>query len=1188
MPKITDRTFEGLLHANRLLASAYTPEWKPADEDDLGLTLLKIFSHMQEEVSARLNRVPEKGFGAFLDMLGMKLMPAQPARVPVTFFPAEGLLDMVFVPAGTRVATDETEKHGALIYETVNNITSISATIAQVLSIDPKNDKIYCHTKDLQEKRAFSFFEGDNVQEHILYMGHSELFKVKGPTSITLGFEFADAIAFDELDKWKWQANEKGDLDREINPKNTSDRYSITLIPKAEIKEDEIKGIKRGKETISLKSFWVACSVEQARDRPDPPVIKRIQIEKIASDAQKHIKPDMGFYNFIPLDIAKEFLPFSSQPKPFDALYLASREAFSKKGADITMTFEGTGEGKSNGQKLSWEYWNGTSWQPLKPDVGSGLDPVIFKGTIKFNCPGDMQEIEINGEKNYWIRVRLVEGNYGSDKWVMITEIQPPTVTGVDIYLQGMPINPEPGFYNSKLLDLTKKFQPFGGQPKVSDVFYMASRGAFSGRGGKVSITFHGSGDGRSKGQSLSWEYWNGTSWQPLKLDSGSDLDPANFRGKIIFDVPQDIQEAEINKEIQGIDADKKKNFWIRASLISGDYSSNTWVMIPDYKPPSITRVDVDYQFARSGTDLQYCLSKNNLEYRDVTSASRGLGDRRGPKNPGFRPFLGLQDDKPAIYLGFNRTVFGGNISLFFSILGDSNFSSAVPGLGWYYWGMAPDIFEDMKEDDEIHLISTEGIGVGTDLLVREVFNGEDSAEMTEVKSYQDSIIALNERKKLFHLYTRSASTLKRKRLEAEDGTDNLVKSETLRFIGPSDIPSTTRFGKDCFWLMGILKQDLAEDRKMPAIAGIYPNTVWAEQVETIRDEILGSSKGEMGSIYKFLKRPVISPEIWVREGAVFSQSDKEQLNTEGLNVQDITDRTGKAIDAWVRWKAVDDLFDSGPKSRHYVLDAAMGEATFGNGKNGLIPPLGRDNIRASYRSGGGIAGNVGSFEIKNLRMPVAGIDRVTNYEPAEGGSDPETMESVFERGPHLIKNMDRAVTVEDFEWLAKAASSYVARAKCVEEGRSLNIIIIPRADVDKPMPSPGLIELVEKYLLKRSPSFIPRDHIAVHEPNYKEIRVKAEITPKSLDNVVPLEKEILRRLKEYLHPLTGGGPGKGGWEFGRGVHRSDVYALLQGINGVDHIKSLELNDDAINDVEVNIDETICSGEHRLTMVLGR
>jgi predicted phage baseplate assembly protein len=131
-----------------------------------------------------------------------------------------------------------------------------------------------------------------------------------------------------------------------------------------------------------------------------------------------------------------------------------------------------------------------------------------------------------------------------------------------------------------------------------------------------------------------------------------------------------------------------------------------------------------------------------------------------------------------------------------------------------------------------------------------------------------------------------------------------------------------------------------------------------------------------------------------------------------------------------------------------------MGEVLFGDGITGMIPPIGRDNIKTNYKSGGGVNGNVAKAEIKILKTSVASIDHVINPEPAEGGADTELVEAVFERGPHLIKHRDRAVTEEDFERLAKAASSYIARTRCFTEGNKLKILLIPKGEEDKPTPS--------------------------------------------------------------------------------------------------------------------------------------
>src|SRR5437870_3789857 len=91
-PKIDPRQFSQLLGSLQQMVPHYTPEWPARDEEDAGVVLLKIFSRIAEQVIQRLNRTPDKNFVAFLDMLGISLLPARPARVPVQFRLAEGTL----------------------------------------------------------------------------------------------------------------------------------------------------------------------------------------------------------------------------------------------------------------------------------------------------------------------------------------------------------------------------------------------------------------------------------------------------------------------------------------------------------------------------------------------------------------------------------------------------------------------------------------------------------------------------------------------------------------------------------------------------------------------------------------------------------------------------------------------------------------------------------------------------------------------------------------------------------------------------------------------------------------------------------------------------------------------------------------------------------------------------------------
>ena len=183
------------------------------------------------------------------------------------------------------------------------------------------------------------------------------------------------------------------------------------------------------------------------------------------------------------------------------------------------------------------------------------------------------------------------------------------------------------------------------------------------------------------------------------------------------------------------------------------------------------------------------------------------------------------------------------------------------------------------------------------------------------------------------------------------------------------------------------------------------------------------------------------------------------------------------------------------------------------------------------------------------------------------------------------VKHRNRAVTLEDFQRLAAEASSYIARTKCIEEKERVRIIVIPKGTEDKPMPSRALLLTVEHYILERCLNTLPPGCIVFQPPDYKEVHITVEIVPVSIEIAVPLEREVLKRLKEFFHPLTGG-PEKNGWEFGRDVHISDVYAMLENIPGVDHVETLKLNGSEV-DVGVGDLETVCPGHIDITMKQG-
>jgi hypothetical protein len=66
--------------------------------------------------------------------------------------------------------------------------------------------------------------------------------------------------------------------------------------------------------------------------------------------------------------------------------------------------------------------------------------------------------------------------------------------------------------------------------------------------------------------------------------------------------------------------------------------------------------------------------------------------------------------------------------------------------------------------------------------------------------------------------------------------------------------------------------------------------------------------------------------------------------------------------------------------------------------------------------------------------------------------------------------------------------------------------------------------------------------------------------------------------IRKYVNPLTGG-PDSKGWPFGRTLHKSDLLKVIEAVNGVDFVETLQLyNEDkkaTCEKVEIAEDELI-------------
>jgi len=178
-----------------------------------------------------------------------------------------------------------------------------------------------------------------------------------------------------------------------------------------------------------------------------------------------------------------------------------------------------------------------------------------------------------------------------------------------------------------------------------------------------------------------------------------------------------------------------------------------------------------------------------------------------------------------------------------------------------------------------------------------------------------------------------------------------------------------------------------------------------------------------------------------------------------------------------------------------------------------------------------------------------------------------------------MLRHGERAITAQDLADLAAAASADVVRVSPIvpafnpfdlwlgpqdtpsrEYGDvaagEMGVIVVPGADAPRPTPSLGLLRLVREYLRDRCP---PTADVWVAGPEWIAVTVRAAVAAVSVESADALAGRVAAALDGFLHPLTGGPVGEG-WDFGRTPHRSELIALVETVEGVDHVRSLTVS----------------------------
>ncbi len=407
--------------------------------------------------------------------------------------------------------------------------------------------------------------------------------------------------------------------------------------------------------------------------------------------------------------------------------------------------------------------------------------------------------------------------------------------------------------------------------------------------------------------------------------------------------------------------------------------------------------------------------------------------------------------------------------------------------------------------------------------------------------------------------------------------------------------------------------------------------TVRASQCAwTSEPEFLGVSDGKPGQRFVLQNCPVLARDREKQEFVVISppgqfvatlQSHQENNQTNDNNDNNDAQNNDQNNQRWQEvWQEVKDFADSSAQDAHYIIDDLTGTVQFGpmvrepgelrdrsqdriqrqlmNGnavqqlraadapqdsqttserlnsrQYGKIPPKGYEIYMYRYRWGGGKQGNVKARSLTKLMKALPRVKEVVNHRPAIGGRDAESLEDAVMRVPSWLRSRERAVTAEDFEYIALTTGG-VARACCLDAQQTGNagvvtLLVIPeitltnegREGID-----PQDLQL-EGDLPKRLETQLKQckllgTDIKIRSPRYVGVKVVVRLFIEPQYENSRGQRQLQQRVKaalyRFLNPITGGIQGRG-WGFGQGVRRFEIADCCQKISGISSIGQIEL-----------------------------
>lgn len=1193
-PVLDARRAEDFVRETLARTAAYVPGWHPTDGDP-GWAVAQVYGSFLQALAERIDQAPEKNELAFFDQLGLALLPAQPARAPVVFR-ALGVPNVADsrVPARTRVGATVPGRSEPLVFETEHDIALAGARLAQVATLWPGRDAWADHTDAALAGTPFTLFEPLQAVRHELYLAHDTHFALSGRSTVEIHVELAQAgggatvaadpcappapdpctatrpaaslaVAWEYWDGVLWRAF------KPFVPAATAAEADSLDATNGFARSGVVRLVADCATTAATTVDGIAARWIRARltgpfvadVAAPPPAVDRLRVRTVVDRSlppggcallpeDAGIVADRAYAGALKLDLTKAVQPLGARPQIGTTFYVGHDEILAKPGAEVTLCFRKivTEEEKADEASADLEAAAMASEQLVVQAAFEAATALLRADSGLRNLAASVPDEDLwDARRAALVTARGALAGAGiagiaplEDAARELLESMATVQAGLTMPGDPLPWNladlPDLGLLDA--LGILGSFEAFRdhNQDRIERAAIRAESSAERSRrvlDALEELTPQGAALAAGAeppamtAPTVAWEYWNGRGWRTLAVAGTADARTFRGDGPVSFVVPDDVEPTTVN----GVEAR-----WLRARLVSGGYGVVRTVSWKDADTGALNFFPIievrppTLDRVRLGYRWRSTLApvEHALALNDFVFASHTEAARE--RGDAFEPFVPVADRTPAVYLGFDRPLPADLVGVYLDVEereGDTD----GPRLVWEHWS-------------------------GADWLP----------------------------------------------VHVEDETHHLALPGMANVLHPGAAPGAPllpRFGVPRAWVRARLAHDEAPRRSR--VHGVHVNAVWASQLETFDAEVVGASTGEPGQVFFVRGTPVLEGEdVEVRElSGARAHVEEPMLRAElaragiaDVDVRSVPDpRSGRTAEVWVRWHARRNLLFSAPGAREYAIERSRGRLLFGDGRHGMIPPAGRDNVRIrTYRSGGGVVGNASRGALAQILSGVL-AEGVTNPRPAEGGADGESLARLLRRGGAMVRHRRQAIAAGDYEALALEASPAVAVARALSathpSGRHapgwVTLEIVPHSHDARPTPSFGLRQQVQRFLAARAPAAIAHQ-IAVVAPAYLAIGVDAVVRPVNPAAGGVTLAAVQAALARFLHPLVGG-PEDDGWPFGRDVYLSDLAALLESVAGVDYVETLALTlagSPVGEHVDVPGDRIVVAGPLRLTL----